>query len=60
MVWNESGGNIAAETFGPRGAGAAVPILNNESALLRVQWLQVESALGPYAIAPVVDTGDPY
>lgn len=60
MVWNESGGNITAETFSLRGAGAAVGITNNESALVHARYAQLESDCGAYATAPVVATGDPY
>jgi hypothetical protein len=59
MVWNESGGNIAAETFSFNGAGAAVGINDNLSATIHLKHLQVESACGPYALGIPVATGDP-
>lgn len=60
MVWNEAGGNITAETFSFNGAGAAVGISDNNSAMVHLKHLHVESVCGPYATAPVVATGDPY
>jgi len=60
IVWNESGGNIAAETISTHGVGVAAGVNDNLALVTKIVWAHVE-AVGPVAIAlsAPYNIGDP-
>ncbi len=60
IVWNESGGNIAAETISTHGVGVAAGVNNNLALVTKIVWAHVEAA-GTVAIAlsAPYNIGDP-